>query len=132
MSRTQAVVVLGASGSVGNALIRELIRNGSFRLIVTIVRRSFPDQVTLARGAGERRGVLEIEQGTDPEADYLRCSSQPTKCGEIVEVLRHYNAAPAAPEGHIELKPLKLGARELRQLEAFLRTLSGGTTSLGE
>lgn len=59
MSRTQAVVVLGASGSVGNALIRELIRNGSFRPIVTIVRRSLPDQVTLARGAGvELREVI--------------------------------------------------------------------------
>jgi len=29
MSSTQAAVVLGASGSVGNALIKELIRNGS-------------------------------------------------------------------------------------------------------
>ena len=37
-------------------------------------------------------------------------------------MLRHYNAAPA---GHSELKPLRLDARELRQLEAFLRTLSG-------
>jgi hypothetical protein len=33
MSSTQAAVVLGASGSVGNALIKELIRNGSFKTI---------------------------------------------------------------------------------------------------
>jgi cytochrome c peroxidase len=41
------------------------------------------------------------------------------------EVLQHYNRAPAAPAGHTELKPMKLDRRQLRQLEAFLRTLSG-------
>jgi uncharacterized protein YbjT (DUF2867 family) len=39
MAMSQAAVVLGASGSVGNALIKELIRNGSFSPIVTLVRR---------------------------------------------------------------------------------------------
>ncbi|HEY1818183.1 MAG TPA: NAD(P)H-binding protein [Kofleriaceae bacterium] len=52
MSNTRAAVVLGASGSVGNALVAELIRNGSFKPIVTLVRRSLPDQVALARDAG--------------------------------------------------------------------------------
>lgn len=52
MSSTQTAVVLGASGSVGNALIKELIRNGSFKSIVTLVRRSQPDQVAAARSAG--------------------------------------------------------------------------------
>jgi len=33
--------------------------------------------------------------------------------------------APAAAVGHSELRPLRLKALELRQLEAFLRTLSG-------
>jgi uncharacterized protein YbjT (DUF2867 family) len=51
MSSTQAAVVLGASGSVGNALIKEMIRNGSFNPIVTLVRRSQPDQVAMARAA---------------------------------------------------------------------------------
>ena len=45
----------------------------------------------------------------------------------LSDVLAHYNRAPAAPKGHSELEPLNLDARELRQLEAFLRTLSGGT-----
>jgi len=55
----QAAVVLGASGSVGKALIEELVRNGSFDPIVTLVRRSQPDQVALARDAGlELREVL--------------------------------------------------------------------------
>ena len=59
MSNTQAAVVLGASGSVGNALIRELIRDGSFRPIVIVVRRSQPDEVAMAHDAGvELREVL--------------------------------------------------------------------------
>ena len=40
-------------------------------------------------------------------------------------VLEHYNAAPVAPAGHSELKPLNLSERELNQLLAFLHTLSG-------
>ncbi len=48
MSSTQAAVVLGASGSVGSALIEELIRDGSSRTIVTVVRRSQPDEVASA------------------------------------------------------------------------------------
>jgi uncharacterized protein YbjT (DUF2867 family) len=47
-----AAVVLGASGSVGNVLIEELIRNGALKPIVTLLRRSQPDQVAMARGAG--------------------------------------------------------------------------------
>ncbi len=49
---SRAAVVLGASGSVGNALIAELIRTGSITPIVTLVRRSQPDQVATAREAG--------------------------------------------------------------------------------
>ena len=45
----------------------------------------------------------------------------------LAAVLDHYNRAPAAPAGHTELKPLRLKPAELRQLEAFLRTLSGPT-----
>lgn len=48
------------------------------------------------------------------------------------EVLAHYNNAPAAPAGHSELKPLRLNARELQQLIAFLRSLSGGTAAPAE
>jgi cytochrome c peroxidase len=43
----------------------------------------------------------------------------------LAEVLDHYNRAPAATTGHSELRPLRLKPVELRQLEAFLRTLSG-------
>lgn len=44
------------------------------------------------------------------------------------EVLEHYNLAPDAMIGHNEAKPLKLNARELRQLEAFLKTLTSPIT----
>jgi cytochrome c peroxidase len=40
-------------------------------------------------------------------------------------VIAHYDRAPAAPFGHSELKPLRLSKDERRQIEAFLRTLSG-------
>ena len=43
----------------------------------------------------------------------------------LADVLDHYNRAPAAVVGHSELRPLRLKPSELRQLEAFLRTLSG-------
>ncbi len=64
MSGTQAAVVLGASGSVGKALIEELIRNGSFKPIVTLVRRSQPDHVSLARDAG-----VELRETLVPAMD---------------------------------------------------------------
>ena len=52
-------MVLGASGSVGDALLSELIRNRSFTPIVTLVRRSQPVQSALARDAGvELREIL--------------------------------------------------------------------------
>ena len=45
----------------------------------------------------------------------------------LTEVLDHYSRAPKAPAGHSELEPLRLSAQERRQIEAFLRSLSGGT-----
>ena len=42
----------------------------------------------------------------------------------LADVLDHYNRAPAAAIGHSELRPLRLRPVQLRQLEAFLRTLS--------
>ena len=44
----------------------------------------------------------------------------------LSDLLDHYNRAPNAPAGHSELEPLRLSARERRQIEAFLRSLSGG------
>jgi cytochrome c peroxidase len=41
-------------------------------------------------------------------------------------VVEHYNRAPKAPAGHSELEPLRLSAQQRRQIEAFLRSLTGG------
>src|SRR5690606_38734912 len=41
------------------------------------------------------------------------------------DVVAHYDAARASPAGHTEIVPLRLSARERRQLEAYLRALSG-------
>ena len=47
MTRKRAAVVLGASGSVGNALIAELVRDGSFEPVIALSRRSIPEVVAL-------------------------------------------------------------------------------------
>ena len=54
-------------------------------------------------------------------APYMHAGQIPT----LAAVVSHYNEAPRAPFGHSELKALGLSGEEMRQLEAFLRTLSG-------
>lgn len=54
-------------------------------------------------------------------APYMHAGQKKT----LREVLEHYNTAPQAPAGHSELKPLRLSQKELEQLEAFLKSLSG-------
>jgi cytochrome c peroxidase len=58
-------------------------------------------------------------------APYMHAGQMAT----LADVLQHYNTAPPAPAGHSEVKPLRLNARELKQLEGFLRSLSGGTSA---
>ncbi len=41
----------------------------------------------------------------------------------LIDVLRHYRAAPQAAVGRTELEPLDLTDAQLTQLEAFLRSL---------
>ena len=69
MPPARSALVLGASGSVGNALIRELIQTGSFRSIVTLARRSQPDHVAMARDTGVelREAILSAMNPTDLE-----------------------------------------------------------------
>jgi len=54
-------------------------------------------------------------------APYLHAGQLAT----LAAVLERYNDPPAATTGHSELHPLHLTVTELRQLEAFLRALSG-------
>jgi cytochrome c peroxidase len=50
----------------------------------------------------------------------------------LARVLDHYNRAPAAAAGHTELRALHLKPVELRQLEAFLGTLTGPVIVSGQ
>ncbi len=52
MPHSTAAVVLGASGSVGKALVRALIADRGFTPVVSMTRRSQPEQVAIAREAG--------------------------------------------------------------------------------
>ena len=67
MSQSKTAVVLGASGSVGKALIDELLRRGSFGPVVTLVRRSLPEQVEAAKVAGVELREIVVPTMT-PEA----------------------------------------------------------------
>jgi cytochrome c peroxidase len=58
-------------------------------------------------------------RGVADRAPYMHAGQLAT----LSEVIDHYDRAPKAPFGHSELKPLKLSAKERRQIEAFLRTL---------
>jgi len=80
MSTTRAAVVLGASGSVGNALIRELIRTGAFTPIVTLVRRSQPQQVAMARDAG-----VELRETLVPARDPVGLETATTEAIRSLE-----------------------------------------------
>lgn len=58
-------------------------------------------------------------RGAADRAPYMHAG----QIASLADVVEHYNAAPEAPDGHSELRPLKLSKRERRQVEAFLRTL---------
>jgi uncharacterized protein YbjT (DUF2867 family) len=52
MSNKRTAIVLGGSGSVGGALLRELFRDGGFDAVISVSRRSLPESVAMARAAG--------------------------------------------------------------------------------
>jgi cytochrome c peroxidase len=59
-------------------------------------------------------------RGVAQRAPYMHAG----QFASLAAVIRHYNAAPAAPAGHGELKPLAMSEAELAALEAFLATLT--------
>jgi uncharacterized protein YbjT (DUF2867 family) len=52
MTRKRTAIVLGGSGSVGTALLRELFHDDGFHAVVTLTRRSLPEAVEMASSAG--------------------------------------------------------------------------------
>lgn len=66
MALTSSALVLGASGSVGAALMRELVARGGFARIVTFTRRAQPEFLELARIANvELQEVLVPDMSPD-------------------------------------------------------------------
>jgi uncharacterized protein YbjT (DUF2867 family) len=63
----RTAIVLGGSGSVGAALLRELFHDDGFDAVVTLSRRSLPEAVEMARVAG-RRLVEKLVPEMTPEA----------------------------------------------------------------
>ncbi|WP_434424835.1 hypothetical protein [Nannocystis pusilla] len=57
MPRKRTAIVLGGSGSVGAALLRELFHDDGFDAVITLSRRSLPEAVAMARTAG--RSLVE-------------------------------------------------------------------------
>ena len=57
MTSQRTAIVLGASGSVGTALLQELFRDAGFDAVVILSRRSLPDAVAMAGAAG--RNLVE-------------------------------------------------------------------------
>jgi len=54
MTSKRTAIVLGGSGSVGTALLRELFHDEGFHAVITLSRRSLPEAVAMARSAGRR------------------------------------------------------------------------------
>ena len=50
----RTAIVLGGSGSVGTALLRELFADDGFDTVITLSRRSLPEAVAMAHAAGRR------------------------------------------------------------------------------
>jgi cytochrome c peroxidase len=89
-----------------------------------------PELAVLATAAPEQERAFKVPslRNVTVRAPYMHAGQFAT----LTEVVDHYNRAPQAPSGHSELKPLRLLPRELRQIEAFLRTLSGDTQTTPE
>jgi uncharacterized protein YbjT (DUF2867 family) len=54
MTTKRTAIVLGGSGSVGSALLRELFHDDGFDAVITLSRRSLPETVAMAGAAGRR------------------------------------------------------------------------------
>ena len=81
MSTALSAVVLGASGSVGNAIIRELLRSGAFGRIVTLTRASQPDQLAAAQAA-----QVELREVIVPTMTADRLQSATVEAVRAIEV----------------------------------------------
>jgi uncharacterized protein YbjT (DUF2867 family) len=54
MADKRTAIVLGGSGSVGSALLRELFHDDGFDAVITLSRQTLADVVTMARSSGRK------------------------------------------------------------------------------
>ena len=66
MTSKRTAIVLGGSGSVGAALLRELFHDDGFDAVITLSRRSLPEAIAMARSAG-RKLVEKLVPDMKPE-----------------------------------------------------------------
>lgn len=67
MTSKRTAIVLGGSGSVGAALLRELFHDDGFDAVIALSRRSLPEAVAMARTTG-RQLVEKLVPDMKPEA----------------------------------------------------------------
>ncbi len=67
MTSKRTAIVLGGSGSVGTALLRELFHDDGFVSVITLSRRSLPEAIALARVTG-RTLVEKLVAEMTPES----------------------------------------------------------------
>src|SRR4051812_5815295 len=84
MTNRRAAVVLGASGSVGKALVEALLRHGAFAPVVTLVRRSQPAQVAMARQAGVELREVAVPAMDPPGLEAATTDATRSLEGEVV------------------------------------------------
>lgn len=64
---TRTAIVLGGSGSVGIALLRELFLDDGFDTVITLARKPLPEAAALARASG-RKLIEKLVPEMDPAA----------------------------------------------------------------
>ncbi|MFM9435139.1 cytochrome c peroxidase [Janthinobacterium sp. CG_23.3] len=76
------------------------------------------------RGAFKTPGLRNVAL----RAPYMHAG----QVASLADVVRHYAVAPPAAFGHSELKPMRLSEAEVRDVAAFLATLSGPLIEVAE
>jgi uncharacterized protein YbjT (DUF2867 family) len=109
MTSKRTAIVLGASGSVGTALLRELFHDDGFDAVITLSRRSLPEAVAMARTAGRRLveklvpdmmpaplGAATIEAARDVDGDLEGFSVLGVGAGTAKLTLEEHRAVDVA------------------------------------
>jgi cytochrome c peroxidase len=125
-SRSVATIDSGRAAGVRQALSAEFNCTSKY----SDAREADCDELRFAVSEGEelvRAYKTPSLRNVDLRAPYMHAG----QIASLEEVVRHYNAAPRAPFGHSELKPLRLSPAEQRQIIAFLRTLTSPLTTGG-